>query len=464
MLQRFSSIPLFQANLNVNAHFFKDPYNKKLQRILSCRTNVHCHDGGEEKHKQGQLTFSLTCKARCCPGCAKCLGVMKRLVYLPSIMQLQAQALADSAANKVAGQARFYFVTLTQPTVFYDEINEQLDTINNEWRKLYNLSKKKWCKYYLSGLRTLEVEITPITPKMLTDRRGAYSKALKTNRVKKSQELAQLLHDKIAKIEQVQSYAFKLRDELKHIAKKGNIFDVNACDKELRMYWQNNAYKLFTYHPHMHLIVQGIENAKWIKKQWLRRFPDALSKAQKVLKIEDNFDMEEGGKKVDLKGNKTIAKMLYEVTKYVTKTIGSLATEKRHAHARALYWLHIKHLYKRKCFAAFGKVKKATEKQLENFVEEQKANGNFDLLERSEFTELERMVKRVAYELDESRSEWFGQSGKWRDKAKNYVRDIIDRETGEVTEIKLATKDEFDLDRDLTEKGKKLFGIEEKTT
>ena len=464
MRQRFSSIPLFQANLNVNANFFNDPHNKAIQSLLNCRTHVHCHDGTEKKYDLGQLTFSTTCKKRACVGCARCLGVMKRLVYLPSIMELQAKALADSKANKVAGEARFYFVTLTQPTVFYDEIGEQFNTINKEWRKLYKLTQKKSCNYYLSGLRTLEVEIAQITPKMLIDRLGAYIKALKSDKVKNSEELTHLFHSKIAKIQQVQSYAFKLRDNLSKIIKSGNIFDVNKCDKELRMYWQNNAYKLFTYHPHMHLIVQGRNNANWIKKQWLRRFPDALNKAQKVLKIEDNFTMAEDGTDVDVKGKDTIAKMLYEVTKYVTKTVGPFATEKRHAHARALYWLHRKHLHGRKCFAAFGKVKKATAKQLESFVEEQKAKGNFDLLEKGEFDELERMVKRAAYELDDSRNEWFGRSGKWQDKQKNYVRETINHDTGEVTQMKLATEEEWNPERDLTEKGQKIYLSDKKTT
>ena len=456
MRQHFASSPLLRANLNTSVDIEKDPYNDKIWKIYRCRRSIHCHDGtAEGKAKHGQLAFSSTCKKRVCNGCAKCRGVLQRYAYVPSIVGLQQEAEKSRKGPLKHQEAGFYFVTLTQPTVFFDQLRGQIDTISKEWRKLYELTKKKGNPYYLSGLRTFEFEMREIVPKMLEDRVGGYRKALKSRRVESSKSLTQLLHDKIAKIEEVQSYVFKLKNRLTRIAKKGNIFDFNKCDQALRKFWQDNVYKLYTYHPHMHLLVQGRDNALWVKRQWLKRFPDALDKSQKVMKVgesieDDNLEVRHG----------KISKMLYEVTKYVTKTIGPQREGKKEAYCRAIYWLQNDHLHRRNTFAAFGRVKKASPKESAAFFEEQKLAGYYDVIDNDEdltTEELEKMVKREAYQVDEDRKELPGHTMHWNEEKKNYTKEIIDKGTGEVTEIRLATNKDWNQERDLTPHGKKLY-------
>ena len=453
MVQRFGSTPLLQANLNVDAHFFTDYYNKQIQRIFECREAMSCHDGDHAKRKRGELTFVSTCKKRVCTGCARCRGVLQRHAYIPSIVRLQQQHYKDVQANKVGGESSFYFVTLTQPTVFCDGVGERIKTIGKEWRRLYMLTQKKSCKRYLSGLRTIEIELSEITPRMLTNRVEGYRKALKSNKVRASEQLTKLLNAKITEIEHVQNYVFDLKRKLTRIVRKGNIFELNKCDKELRAFWQSNIYKIYTYHPHMHIMVQGRDNANWLKRQWLKRFPDALSKSQKVIKVGESLTDEE----LEVSSGK-MAKMLYEVTKYVTKTMGGVHTEKRNAYARALYWLHTTHLHGRKTFAAFGKVKKSSEKEVEAFFDEQKALGNYDAMNDDEelsTSELERIVKRVAYTADEDRDDLPGNLLKYSERDKNYIAEHIDKQSGEIQKIKLANG--WDPAKDLTNEGKKIY-------
>ena len=472
MRQDYSASPMLTANLDLDRDKYYDPYNKKIWQIYHCRRRISCDSGRMHEHRRGQLTFLTTCRKRVCTGCARCKGVLQRHAYVPSIVKLEKQANAEKQAKKVGGEAGFYFVTLTQPTVFYDQLREQIDLINKEWRKLYKLTKKKSCKFYLSGLRSIEIELSEIKPKMLEDRVTGYRKALKSWKVKNSESLRQLLDRKIAKIEEVQGYVFKLKDELRRVVKENNIFDFDECKKDMRKYWQNNAYKLYTYHPHMHLIVQGKRNALWLKKQWLKRFPDALQEAQDVVKVghkkydrnakqRDKEAEDLGIESVGQSDAERIAKAIYEITKYVTKTMGPIQQIKKRQYARALYWLHSVHLHARKTFAAFGKVVKATPKEIETFFDEQKEAGNYDYMDDDdELTteELERIVKRSAYVVDDDRKDLHDEIVEYDREKKNYLgRRKLDESTGEEGRVQLAKKGQWDPPNDLTERGRFFY-------
>lgn len=62
------------------------------------------------------------------------------------------------------------------------------------------------------------------------------------------------------------------------------------------------------YHYHLHLLVSGVDNAQWLVKQWLKRFPDANADAQDIRPADE--------------------RSYKEIFKYFTKLISSKSDER----------------------------------------------------------------------------------------------------------------------------------------
>ena len=436
---------LVAAGLNTTQSARKDSKNKRLARLFYCKTNLEVNEVRE--------MATQSCQRRACISCARYRGFLQRQAYVKSIIEIGMKS--EREKNKVGGEGAWYLVTLTSPTVFFDKLSQRIDRINEVWRKIYNKASKKKCKYYLNGLRTLEVTTKGITIKMLDERMERYKKAAKSKASKKSAELTELLQQKIREIEDFKKCLPKLKSEVKNARKDGNIFNLKKENKELRKMWQENAHKVFTYHPHLHLLIQGRNNADWLIQEWLKYFPDALSKSQQKDKVGEG--KREWKKEVNGRIKAKLTKMLFEVTKYVTKTIASTSEMEQDLtfeYAAAINFVHDT-LYKKKTFAAFGKVKKSTEEEMVSFFDECKDKGLYD--EVDEIQDLEKVIKREPYKVNEDRTEWISKSGKWDQKICNYRANHLDKQTGELQEIRLAKSEEFNIDKDVDKNVAKLY-------
>ena len=112
------------------------------------------------------------------------------------------------------------------------------------------------------------------------------------------------------------------------------------------------------YHIHFHFIVDGIENAKWIKEQWLKHYPKAIEKYQVILPIRTK----EG---------------LLEVFKYGTKffnkekvTIDGKQKEVYKKVEPERIDLIIQALYKKRLISTFGGVRALKDDDVNELVEE----------------------------------------------------------------------------------------------
>jgi hypothetical protein len=111
------------------------------------------------------------------------------------------------------------------------------------------------------------------------------------------------------------------------------------------------------YHIHFHFIIEGRENAQWIKRQWLNHYADALPFLQVIKPIKS-----EGA--------------LLEVFKYGTKFLNGeqkivkgkkVETFKRVEPERTD--LIIQALYKKRLISAFGSIKKIKDEDVNDMVE-----------------------------------------------------------------------------------------------
>lgn len=107
--------------------------------------SYHC---ARVKQYDGEKMTSTYCKNRWCYTCNRIRTAININNYAPEISKM--------------GQP--YFVTLTRPTVKIEELPEQIKRIENDWRLIYNYSKKTSSKkkgIFLSGIRSMECTIRP---------------------------------------------------------------------------------------------------------------------------------------------------------------------------------------------------------------------------------------------------------------------------------------------------------------
>ena len=390
--------------------------NKRLQNLSYCRYSISVLNGEE---KRGQIQFDQTCKQRNCINCVRYRNTQRRAFYLPALLEIQQKHEKDGEKNQA-----LYFVTLTQPNVFFDQLPDESDRIGIEWRNLYKFAKKLNLPHF-TGMKSTEVTIKPITELALKKRIQNYRNAQKKRGL--APELFDLLEKKISILEGRLADLLLLKKRVEFLESFGLFCEKNMTDDlwEKKEEWQKIVPLLFEYHPHIHLLIQGKSNAIWVQNQWLKRFPDALKKAQNIKKLNPTFDPNKDPK-FDEKGEK-ITNGLFELTKYITKSmVSGLIFDKRAKMAENAFFDVIAG---RRICSTFGKLKKATQKEMENWIKIQKEAGTLD----DDF--LEKAVKKEAYVLPEEDKKYFGKKFDWQFKKHGRVSTEIDEKTGEKKEL-----------------------------
>ena len=127
---------------------YGDTFNKQLLASCACRkiTSV----------ENMKLKIGYSCKYRFCIACSRYRSVKRRLAYAPSVDKIYKAHIADKKSN-----ANLWFVTLTKPTVTYDQLPKTFEEINKRWRIIYKYAKKRKLKNF-SGIRRLECTANPI--------------------------------------------------------------------------------------------------------------------------------------------------------------------------------------------------------------------------------------------------------------------------------------------------------------
>jgi hypothetical protein len=97
------------------------------------------------------------------------------------------------------------------------------------------------------------------------------------------------------------------------------------------------------YHYHFHLIVEGMNNAYWLKSEWLKRNPDSNSKAQDI-------------RTADIRS-------LLEVFKYQTKTFTKIGTEPEYTRLNDLFEI----MKGKRTLAVFGGISVPEDIEIEDF-------------------------------------------------------------------------------------------------
>jgi hypothetical protein len=127
---------------------YEAAYKAQLLRACSCGSSTRVIDM--------KLNGRFTCKLRFCIACCRYRSVKHRLAFSPSIDKIYQAHLADKHNN-----ANLWVVTLTKPTVSFDELPNAFAELNKRWRSLYKAAKRKKLKNF-SGLRKLECTANPI--------------------------------------------------------------------------------------------------------------------------------------------------------------------------------------------------------------------------------------------------------------------------------------------------------------
>jgi hypothetical protein len=113
----------------------------------------------------------------------------------------------------------------------------------------------------------------------------------------------------------------------------------NACNGIRKLECTYNSIE-DTYHPHFHLIVDGFDNASFILNEWLKRYPNATTKAQDLCKADV-----------------TSARELF---KYTTKIVSKSKADGFRIYVPALDVI-FQAMYKVRTFQSFGKVRMVSE-------------------------------------------------------------------------------------------------------
>ena len=368
----------------VNNRFVRTAFNvrehekhlKSLTRSKFCKHSIELAKGrqtakGTEIIDGTVLTNS--CKNRRCPGCAKWMNAKKRAFYLPSIYAIQKAHESSFEAEKQGKSKRhlksgMWFTTLTVPNCFFEDLPKTFEEMRSHWRLIsmwVNKLKKRGQINDWSGMWSFEVTFKLVTKSYLLKRKEGYVKALAGNKAKNDDLVRKGLEKMIKKIEDKIEELFGKGGVLEQIiaiekSKEANLFKKDRkrpeC-KDSKTKWSQLCNKMYEAHPHYHVMMHKKSNAQFLVKQWLKRFPNALRKAQDIQKV---HDLKEGG--------------MFEIVKYITKPVGdglsnasSIAID-RHASIYNYFFLHV--IHKKNMSGTFGEVKKVSEEKLAAFLNE----------------------------------------------------------------------------------------------
>ena len=104
------------------------------------------------------------------------------------------------------------------------------------------------------------------------------------------------------------------------------------------------TYKDYNYHAHLHVLIQGLGNANYLKRNWLRRNPQAKKWAQNI----KPFDTKKG--------------TLVELLKYLAKPPSKMDSAAIHAKVESICFVYRKLMGRRTIFS-YGSVKQVKDKE-----------------------------------------------------------------------------------------------------
>ena len=379
-----------------------DTLNKRLWRSYNCKMCLYVLRGDEREGAQpGQINLGMTCKLRWCSSCSSYMSMQRRSFYLPDVQDLK------DAVKKGDPSEGLFFVTLTQPNVFWYDLNRDFDQMRVSWRLLYRLANKLFKNGtvgQLSGMWSLECTIKPLTVSYLKGRKKylewSLEEALRCD--DKDPQKIFVIRVMLRKIERMIEKLPALRKRVARLEKEGRLFtkEENPVPYgKARNEWQELVPQLFEYHPHRHLLVKGKANAEWIVDQHLKRFPTALRKSQDIRPLSSNT-----------------SKALLEIVKYISKPFVSGHMLDPRAKMAYLY-LH-RALKGRRVFGTFGGVRKASEARLKEWLEDRKEEG----LSVDEF--LEKVIEKEPHVLPESQKDLYGKFFRYERKALSYLNEL----------------------------------------
>ena len=365
----------------------EERFNKHLLASSSCCKSISVD-------KEGDVSLHHTCKKRLCLWCARNRQYKLNVAYAPKLEHIIAR-----------GSSPFYFVTLTTPRAFADDLVEKTDKLRAVWRKLYKYANEH--KIVLSGLRKLEIAHEKIT----FEKERSWLKNART-----MEEQERIMRG-IERAEEAQRQLIR-----------GGDHDTLREAKE----------RLHTYHPHFHILIQGKEQAEFLVQKWLSYFPEARLQAQNI--TEYTGDMR-------------------ELTKYIAKIVDTREGIPSRLSAAAIGFIY-RSLLDKRTFFAMGEVRslKISDEEQQAWI---KANIEQTEEEEEKVTEEEEIhVEQTRYNIKDSKEvmEAIAKSGEEglhfvfnKDKL-CYIAElteeiIVEGQTFHVKrDLPLTTKEEWNID------------------
>lgn len=171
--------------------------------------------------REGEIT-SKWCKNRWCPNCQR--NKMAEMI--------------EAYSPRLRKEKNLYFVTLTRPNVKAEQLSDELKIYQEIWRKIVNSRTfRKTMDNGMIGIRKLECTY----------------------------------------------------HATKYILKKHKEWRVNKEGKKYKYEWFEVTDRpdpwYDTYHPHLHLLVNSLEMARYIRDKWLQLNPTSTKSAQDIRKV-----------------------------------------------------------------------------------------------------------------------------------------------------------------------------------
>ena len=143
---------------------------------------------------------------------------------------------------------------------------------------------------------------------------------------------------------------------------------------------RNNRLADYTYNPHMHLIIKGQANCKWLREQWLKAWPECREVAQVYTSL-GNPHKRNGGwvrrSSKSFSAQKPVKAGLMELMKYLSKSFSGKNMPRTWAQALPLAYIP-EALKGKRTIYAFGGLKGASEEEGKAW-----ADDNRDALEEA---------------------------------------------------------------------------------
>ena len=229
----------------------------------------------DELYQREGVITSKWCKNRWCPSCQRNKMAEMIEAYAPRLRQ----------------EKNLYFVTLTRPNVRAEQLSDELKTYQNLWRKIVNTKVfRKAMENGLIGIRKLECTY------------------------------------------HATQYILKKHEEWR-VNKEGKKY------KYQRFEVTDHPDPFFdTYHPHLHLLVNSLEMARYIRDKWLQLNPTSRKSAQDIRKVVNERKVEVRDEKgclvLDEAGKVQYSVIetseMLEIFKYFTKLIAKDSKGKRY--------------------------------------------------------------------------------------------------------------------------------------